>query len=226
VVTYYEVSIKEKKKLNFHERMIHPLLTYFASTNLYRGKQIFTKTILHELSKKSSLSEWVHPDMVGFYIPLEEWNEKLMEFNKLIDRSAIRLYSFEIKKHIDRSNYRECFFQTVSNSSWANEGYLVTCEIQQDDNLLAELERLSMSFGIGLIELNLSDFFSSRAVFPAKPKEILDWELMNKLCEQNSNFRSFIDNVRKDFTVNRINTNVYDELIKDPEIYIEEKMKK
>jgi uncharacterized protein len=149
-----------------------------------------------------------------------------MEFNKLIDRSAIRLYSFEIKKHIDRSNYRECFFQTVSNSSWANEGYLVTCEIQQDDNLLAELERLSMSFGIGLIELNLNDFYSSRAVFPAKPKQILDWELMNKLCEQNSNFRSFIDNVRKDFTVNRINTNVYDDLIKDPEIYIEEKMKK
>ena len=55
--------------------------------------------------------------MVGFYSPVDDWNDKLLEFNKVTEKSAIRLYSFEIKKQIDRGNYRECFFQAVSNSS-------------------------------------------------------------------------------------------------------------
>src|SRR5262249_42218166 len=71
--------------------------------------------------------------------------------NKSTDKTAIRLFSFELKKQVDRINYREYFFQAVSNSSWAHEGYLVTCAVQQQDDLLSELERLSASFGIGII---------------------------------------------------------------------------
>ena len=54
-------------------------------------------------------------------------------------------------------NYREFFFQAVSNSSWANEGYLVAAEIIQDDELLSELECLSIAFGIGIIQLDITD---------------------------------------------------------------------
>jgi hypothetical protein len=35
----------------------------------------------------------------------------------------------------NRSNVRECFFQAVSNSSWANFGYLVAAEIEGQDTL-------------------------------------------------------------------------------------------
>jgi hypothetical protein len=33
-----------------------------------------------------------------------------------------------MKKELNFSNLRESYFQAVSNSSWANEGYLVTAE--------------------------------------------------------------------------------------------------
>jgi hypothetical protein len=114
-----------------------------------------------------------HPDMVGFYSPVEDWNDKLLEFNKATDRTAIRLYAFELKKHIDRGSYRENFFQAVSNSSWANEGYLVACSFQQQDDLLSELERLSASFGIGIITFDLDDIDSSKVLFPARTKETI-----------------------------------------------------
>lgn len=207
---------------DFHERELHPVLAYFSYTNtsFNRGKQVYTKTIYHEKSKHNSLSEWVHPDMVGFYSPIDDWNSKLLEFNKATDKTAIRLYSFELKKEIDRSNYRENFFQAVSNSSWANEGYLVTCAIQQDDDLLSELERLSASFGIGVIVLDLDDIDSSSVVFPARPKDYLDWETMNKLCEQNRDFETFVDDVQRDYAGKKIHPSEYESIINDPENYI------
>lgn len=157
--------------------------------------------------------------MVGFYSPIDDWNDKLLEFNKATDKTAIRLYSFEIKKQVSRANYREYFFQAVSNSSWANEGYLVTCAVQQQDDLLAELKRLSESFGIGIIVLDLSDIDSSTVLFPAHQKDFLDWEAMNKLCEQNQDFETFIDDVQRDYAGRKIHASEYDIIISDPDAY-------
>jgi uncharacterized protein len=215
-------EIKNNNEFDFHERKLHPVLAYFAYTNtsFNHGKQVYTKTIFHEKSKHSSLSEWIHPDLVGFYMPIDDWNSKLLDFNKATDKTAIRLYSFELKKKIDRNNYREYFFQAVSNSSWANEGYLVTCAIQQDDDLLSELERLSASFGIGIIVLDLDDIDSSAVVFPARPRDYLGWETMNKLCEQNRDFETFIDDVQRDFAGRKIHPSEYELIINDPEVYI------
>lgn len=157
--------------------------------------------------------------MVGFYIPIEDWNEKLLEFNTYTDSQAIRLYSFEIKKNIDKSNYREYFFQAVSNSSWAHEGYLISAYVKPDDDLFSELERLSVAFGIGIIQLDLQDIDASKVLFLARSKSTLDWELMNKLCEQNNDFETFIDHVSKDFKVRTIHKSEYDEILDDPEKY-------
>lgn len=215
-------SEKDSKNQKYNERDLHPLLSYFAYTNsnFNRGKAIYTKTIYHEKSNKSGLNEWIHPDIVGFYIPIDDWNNKLLEFNGVSESNSIIMYSFELKKSIDRNNYRAYFFQAVSNSSWANEGYLVTTKIKQDDDLFAELERLSNAFGIGLILLDLNDIDSSKVLLNAKHKNALDWELMNKLCEQNPDFESFIDNITKDYKIQRINQNLYDSIIIEPEDYI------
>jgi hypothetical protein len=67
------------------------------------------------------------------------------------------VFSFELKKSLSFGNLREAFFQAVSNSSWANEGYLVAAEISQDEDFLSELRRLSSSFGIGVVQLADSD---------------------------------------------------------------------
>lgn len=214
---------KTKQRLSFSERDLHPVLAYFAFSNpsFNRGRSVQSKTIFHEKSKKAGgLSEWIHPDMVGFYLPLEDWHEHLIEFNRIAENNALRLFSFEIKKSIDRSNYRESFFQAVSNSSWANEGYLVAANIKQDDDLIAELERLANSFGIGIIHIDLQDLDSSSVVFPARPRTVLDWETMNKLCDQNSDFASFIHNVKIDYQSKKIHPSEYDEIPGDIEGYI------
>ncbi|MCK4716443.1 MAG: hypothetical protein KAT54_06520, partial [Candidatus Marinimicrobia bacterium] len=199
-------------KTSYEEKDIHPLLGYFVYANptFSRGRSIFTKTIFHQSSKRKGYNEWLHPDMVGMYLPIDDWKQDVIEFNQLIDNNSIRLFSFELKKSITKGNYRESYFQAVSNSSWAHEGYLVAAEITQDDDLLAELERLSASFGIGIIHLRLSDFDSSTVIFPARSKQSLDWETVNKLCDQNKDFEKFIQDVKIDFDSKRIHRSEYD----------------
>ncbi len=72
---------------------------------------------------------------------------------------TFKITSYELKKEIN-TNYelKEAYFQAVSNSSWANYGYLVAFEIS--DNLIDEIERLNQSFGIGVIELNANPYKS------------------------------------------------------------------
>jgi hypothetical protein len=226
-----QIEKEEEKKAvvtpKYRERDLHPILAYFAYSNpsFNRGRSIYTKTILHEKSLKQGYNEWVHPDMVGFYLPIEDWRPEVIEFNRLLDNNSIRLFSFEIKKSLNRTNYRESYFQAVSNSSWAHEGYLVASEILQDDDFLAELERLAASFGIGIIHLDLEDIDSSSVLYPARIRGTLDWETINKLCDQNPDFEKFVEDVKIDFEAKRIHRAEYDEVIKEPVQYIMEKLK-
>jgi hypothetical protein len=222
-----EEAKQPEKKTEYHERDLHPLLTYFAYANpvFNRGRPIFTKTISHEKSTRSGYNEWIHPDMVGFYLPLEDWKPNVIGLNRLCDNNSLKLYSFEIKKSLHKGNYRESYFQAVSNSSWAHEGYLVAADIRQDDDLLAELERLASSFRIGIIHLDPFDIDGSRILYPARIREILDWETINKLCEQNSDFDKFLQDVKIDFEGKRIHKSEYDLLEKDIAKYIKDKMK-
>ena len=48
--------------------------------------------------------------------------------------------------------HREAFFQAVSNSAWANFGYLVTKDIS--DKTMPELQILASLPGIGVIRLD------------------------------------------------------------------------
>ena len=207
--------------------ILHPLLAYYvyANPSFSRGKSIFSKTIFHENSRKKGYNEWLHPDIVGVYLPIDDWKKEVIKFNQLLDNNSIRLFSFELKKSLSKANYRESFFQTVSNSSWAHEGYLVAAEISKDEDLLSELERLSASFGVGIIQLNLSDFDSSAVLFPARSKEFLDWETINKLCDQNKDFAKFIEDIKIDFESARIHKSEYDKIIKEPTLYIKDKLK-
>ncbi len=109
-----------------HERDLHPFLTYMAYYN--ENLKCYTKTIFHEESLKSpkGTDRWLYPDMVGVrFLHAELSNENLIAFSKKFDTLPVKLVSFELKKEISVNNCRECYFQAISNSSWANEGYLV-----------------------------------------------------------------------------------------------------
>ncbi len=209
---------KETSKPSYVERDLHPLLAYFAYANpgFNRGRKIHTKTIFHEKSNKGGYNEWIHPDMVGFYLPLGDWQQNVIEFNRVSDNNSLKLFSFELKRSLNKSNYREAYFQAVSNSSWSHEGYLVAAAVLDDDEFLAELERLAASFGIGIIHLDPGDVDSSRVLFAARNRDSLDWETINKLCEQNPDFAKFLHDVKTDFHAKEIHPNKYDTIMVAP----------
>jgi hypothetical protein len=94
----------------------------------------------------------------------------------------------------------------------------VAVEIMQDNDFLAELERLASSFGIGVIQLDPSSIDDSRILCPARMKAILDWEAINKLCELNSDFSQFLQDVKIDFESKRILRSEYDAILSDTEL--------
>lgn len=92
-------------------------------------------------------------------------------------------------------NCRECYFQAISNSSWANEGYLVGRHIDtHNPQLMDLLKRLHASFGIGVIDLRI-DEDKSAILLNAKYKEKIDYTVASELSAKNEKFSSFLKSV-------------------------------
>jgi hypothetical protein len=171
---------------------------------------IYTKTIRHEISSKKTYAQWLHPDLVGVHFPVDEMQSDVVSFGITVGARLVKMYSFEVKKALNFGNIREFFFQAVSNSSWANEGYLVAATISKEDEFTDELKRLSASFGIGIIELDIGEPDSTEILFPAKFKTELDWDTINKLAEENSDFRDFLVRIKNDLTSKEVRKEMYD----------------
>jgi hypothetical protein len=122
----------------------------------------------------------------------------------------IKIYSFELKREITLSNLREAFFQAVSNSSWANEGYLAAAYIDPNEELMSELNRLSTSFGIGIIRLDVEDPDSSQVLIPARYRETLDWDTANKIADANPEFREFLRSIQNAMAIHKVDKGEYD----------------
>ncbi len=179
-----------------HERDLHPFLTYMAINN--ENLKCYTKTIFHEESSKSpkGMDRWLYPDMVGVRFLHAEWsNENLIAFSKKFDTLPVKLVSFELKKEISVHNCRECYFQAISNSSWANEGYLVGRHIDTHNlKLMDLLKRLHASFGIGVIDLRTNED-KSAILLNAKYKEKIDYTVASELSAKNEKFSGFLKSV-------------------------------
>ena len=197
VLTQTEPTVKRIDKQNsYAERDLHLLLsTYLKSNNIY------SKTIFHEQSKnsKDNHQKWIHPDLVGISF-LNLQTQASQTLLKAVNRADIfKITSYEVKKEINTDyELKKTFFQAVSNSSWANYGYLVAFEIA--DSLNEEMERLNQSFGIGIIELKHNPY-ESKILFPSKYKE-LDFKTIDKLCKINTDFEKFIIQTEKLLTAN------------------------
>jgi hypothetical protein len=182
--------VRVDKTKTYDERNLHKLLSsYLKNTGIY------SKTIFHEQSNgKDNNQIWTHPDMVGIKF-LNLQTKASQNFLKSINRvDTFKLSSYEIKKEINNdSELKKAFFQAVSNSSWANYGYLVAFEFS--DSLTEEMERLNQSFGIGVIELNANPY-QSKIHFPAKFRN-LDFKTIDKLCKINKEFEKFIEQTEK-----------------------------
>ncbi len=204
-----------------HERNLHPFLTYMAIDN--ENLKCYTKTIFHEGSAKSQkgMDRWLYPDMVGVrFLHAELSNENLINFSKKFDTLPVKLVSFELKKEISVNNCREYYFQAISNSSWANEGYLVGHHIDtHNPKLMDLLKRLHASFGIGVIDLR-TDEDKSAILLNAKYKEKIDYTVALELSEKNEEFSGFLKSV-VDYDPKNQNRykDEFDEIKKKEELY-------
>lgn len=199
-------KVKEEAKTRYIERDLHPFLTYY----LYTYHAIYTKTIFHESSSKDRYAQWLHPDMVGVYFPLESWEPEVLEISKEVGSLGLKLFSYEIKRELTFNNLRESFFQAVSNSSWAHQGYLVAAEISQDSDFHSELKRLSNAFGIGVIRLDVHNPDDSEILIQAKQREFVDLDTMNRLAQVNSHFRDFLKRIKTDLSSKEIRKELYE----------------
>lgn len=181
---------KEVKVKTYEERDLHKLLSsYLKNTGTY------SKTIFHEQSNtKDNNQIWTHPDMVGIKF-LNLQSKASQNFLKSINRvDTFKMSSYELRKEINSdSELKKAFFQAVSNSSWANYGYLVSFEFS--DSLNEEMGRLNQSFGIGIVELNANPY-QSKILFPATYRD-LDFKTIDKLCKMNKEFEKFIEQTEK-----------------------------
>ncbi|GAA8206294.1 hypothetical protein HpKG132_04970 [Helicobacter pylori] len=143
----------KKQKTSFDESDLHPLLVKFLSED--PKFRLLCKTIDHKkcLKYKKGMCEWNYPDIVGVYFPynkyspFDKYDGEILKFLHHTGQKKHKLFSFELKVNLKFTNLKESYFQAVSNSSWANEGYLVVKNI--DDEVLGELRRLNQSFGRG-----------------------------------------------------------------------------
>ncbi|NCD11893.1 MAG: hypothetical protein EOL93_05030 [Epsilonproteobacteria bacterium] len=194
--TSMDVLIEEKKeskrtKSDFSERDLHILFTSYL-----KSRGIYAKTILHEESKnsKDDTQKWAHPDVIGVKFAKFK-NDTSMKLLKTLEKKDFcEIISYEIKKEIN-SDYelKKYYFQAVSNSTWANLGYLVAFDI--NDSLKEEMERLNKSFGIGVIKLKANPF-ESQILFQSSYKN-LDYQTIDKLCHINEKYRKFIEQIEK-----------------------------
>jgi hypothetical protein len=213
-----EIARKEKIKTEkFSERDLHPLLVAYAFGDSHFRANL--KTVFHENSSKATKgqNEWLHPDLVGVYFPFNDYKKETLEIQNHLSITSIKLFSFELKVSLNFSNLRQSYFQAVSNSSWANEGYLVTLNIDDDPTFKDEVRRLNNAFGIGIIKLNPENIFESEILFPSRINQEIDWDTVNRLANENSDFNDFLKLITEDCKLGKVKSQ-YDKVLKMDEL--------
>jgi hypothetical protein len=215
-----EAEIARKEKIEtkkFSERDLHPLLVAYAFGDSHFKANL--KTVYHENSSKSTKgqNEWLHPDLVGVYFPFRDYKSETLEIQNHLSITSIKLFSFELKVSLNFGNLRQSYFQSVSNSSWANEGYLVTLNIDDDPTFKDEVRRLNNAFGIGIIKLNPENIFESEILFPSRINQEIDWDTVNRLANENSDFNDFLKLITEDCKLGKVKSQ-YDKVLKLDEL--------
>jgi hypothetical protein len=217
-------KIDKNNNKKYNERDLHTLLVaYTFGASHFKAN---LKTIFHENSSKATKgqNEWLHPDLVGVYFPFRDYNFETLDIQKHLSITSIKLFSFELKISLNFVNLRQSYFQAVSNSSWANEGYLVALNIDDDPTFKDEVRRLNNAFGIGVIKLNIENVFESEIIFPSKINPEIDWDTVNRLANENSDFKDFLKLITEDCKLGKVKSQ-YDIVLSGEEInkYLEKK---
>jgi hypothetical protein len=179
------------------ERDLYPaLIEFLAAERKIHGFRIDERRSSNASSSGSN--RWLYPDVVGIENLAAGLNPEVVAAIKESSERKVRLWSLEVKILINRSNVRETYYQAVSNSSWANFGYLVAAQIDGTDTM-QELRILYGMHGIGLIKLDREDPTESEILIPARERTEVEWAMCSRLANENPDFRTFVKKVRQFF---------------------------
>ena len=190
------------------EYALYPKLCSFlySNNNIY-PKRIDEKTSSNNKGKKGNI--WLHPDIVGLEFLASNYDEHIRDFmNNVAPVEKIALYSYEVKIHLTKSNVRECFVQAATNSSWANFGYLVASDI--DEDAMSECKLLTNQFGIGLIRLDTDEPKEKSAIVIQAQRKNLTWQTIDRIYRENKDFKIFIKYVNNSIKTNEVNSKDWD----------------
>jgi len=205
-----EIEVSSKGIKSLTERDLYPILIDYLKSEL----KLYCQRIDEKRSRNSRGSggnQWLHPDIVAMQPIDKEWNELIRSCVKQGGGQSVRLWSFEVKKELNGTNARKSFFQAVSNSGWANEGYLVATSIS-DSNVEQELRMLSSLHGIGVILLNPENPSESEMVLPSKPRPEVDWQSVNRILVENADFKDYIELVSTYYQTGRVRAKDWNKL--------------
>lgn len=199
----YEADKQQQvKQAQLTEHDLYPLLIRYLASEL----KLYSMRIDEKRSSNRygmNANKWLHPDIVAMEPIAETWDQLVRTCVLKGDGQSVRLWSFEVKRSMTRANVREYFFQAVSNSTWANEGYLV-CTSIAGDGTEDELRMLSALHGIGVIVLNTKDLSESEILIPARAKTDIDWQTVNRLVVENGDMKEFVDLVSNYYETGRL----------------------
>lgn len=184
----------------------------------------FVMRIDHTIAGRSSagVNRWKFPDVVVL-----DWdvgqvtddgyrlNRDLLEVKRSLGDQPFRLSSIELKVSLTLRDFRESFFQCVSNSKWAHHSQLAVATTIDDATLVEELRRLGTSYDVTIFSYSLDaqwlkDLPSSNEIMKmsdadfenvAKPIRVvtvatgrqraaLDWEHINDMRSRTDDFVS------------------------------------
>ncbi len=187
-----QIHLQEKTRPSSEEDLYMPALEFIRTERGVLGKRIHEGRSSNRRGPGGN--RWLYPDLVGMEDLSSNWNRGVRDYVFETEEKKVKLWSLEVKVEINRSDVREYFFQAVSNSSWANVGYLAAWDIK--DSALDELRILSGLHGIGFIQLNYDEPSESQIIIPAQERADVDWSTASRIADENTDFRNYINAVK------------------------------
>lgn len=202
-------EVSTSREIPLEEALYEPLRQYLRTKHNVYANRIDERKGSN--SKGKGGNHWLFPDIAGFRPISEEWSNRQKEIMKLVGGSQIEFWSIEVKRELGMRNLRESYFQAVSNSSWANLGYLAAPfrSGRGRNEMLEELQMLSDLHGVGFLRLDFAPegTLSGEIMLPARRKENADWTSLNRLTKENDGLMDLIVKVETYLKVGQLPRN-------------------
>lgn len=190
------------------EHQLYPLLGHFLREEFgIQSMRIDERRAKNSRGKGGNM--WLFPDLVAIEDLGFRWHREVKDCIRESAQRRAKLWSFEVKLLINSANVREAYFQAVSNSTWANVGYLVAVDVSGSATM-RELRVLSGLHGIGVIKLDPQNISESEILIPSVERSDVDWETANRIAEENDDFVSYVKLVRQFYQTGELRARDWD----------------